>query len=302
MVYRVIPAAQNQQNIETLRKTKSELARCRYQVSTGKKGETYADLKEQTASFLREKHVQQKIELYIKNNTSVDIRLEKMELTIGTLMDVAKRFQEFLVSCRGTMVPPGAKYMAANILGQTIDQINSQDMDGRYIFAGTRTNIAPVDLSTMTTSPSSNSIDTSYYTGDSTILKTNLDSSEPLSYGVLASDPAFESLIRSLRIANDLNYASMDLTAYGAALNAVQSSLRSLETLFAQIGENRARIIQVNKMHQDTLQLVNATLEEKIGVDQAEVLTQISRLNDQINSSYYAINQLNNLSFLRFMK
>jgi flagellin-like hook-associated protein FlgL len=299
----VVNYAQNHQNIELLRQSKEEMARRRYQAATGKKGEAYTDLKGNASGYLREEDIKRKITTYIDNNRYIDLRLEKVELTLDALMNLTRKFQEFLVSCRGTMIPPAGQFMASSFLSQVVDQLNAQDLDKRYIFAGARTNMAPINLELMTTSANSNIVDTSYYTGDNTILQTALDDSMKINYGVLASHPAFESLIRSMRMAGTLNYSlSMDSAAYEAVLTAAQSSMSGLTSLFVQLGENRRLITQANQFHQDNLQAVEASIGKKIEVDPAEAIDQIAQLTRQINSAYYGMNQLNNLSLLNFLK
>ncbi|HWL74926.1 MAG TPA: hypothetical protein VNQ74_13740, partial [Burkholderiaceae bacterium] len=126
---------------------------------------------------------------------------------------------------------------ARNLLEQTASVLNTQ-YSGSYLFGGSETKTAPVDVSSTSyaaaTSPST--ADTSYYHGDSQLASVRVSDSQTVSYGVSADNIAFEKLMRAMNLVASNSPLSSDTLneALDLAVEAVDE-LGSFKRVFRML-------------------------------------------------------------------
>src|SRR5690606_37067958 len=105
-----------------------------------------------------------------KENEQTLLHMRAMDVSLGSIGEAADRMRAVLVQringATGSDVPFASEIALA--LESVVSQLNLA-MDGRYLFAGSRTGTAPV---AMPSPPPTSPADTSYYLGDDVRLST----------------------------------------------------------------------------------------------------------------------------------
>jgi flagellin-like hook-associated protein FlgL len=116
-----------------------------------------------------------------------------MYSTASSVADLITKFRSLLTSATNAASTDSTNVTqsAQQMLSQMASLLNTQ-YDGGYLFGGSRTDQAPVDISSSTypaaTSPPS--ANTSYYTGDDQMASVRVSDSQTVSYGIGADNPA----------------------------------------------------------------------------------------------------------------
>ena len=203
MVQRVTTAAQHDLMMTNIRALQQRVADTMIQASSGKVSQQYSGIAADSKRLVGLEATDASLKQYVANNTLVDQRLQTMETNTGQLMDIASQLKSLLVQATssGNAQNMGLDNTAKTLLDQVGALLNVQ-VDGRYLFAGSATNTAPVDLTALAAPPGTypSTADTTYYQGDNVTLSTKAGPNLDISYGVNADEGGYEELIRSLNL------------------------------------------------------------------------------------------------------
>ena len=177
--------------------------------------------------------------------------------------------------------------------------------DGRYLFAGSKTNTQPVvniqtsNIDDATTNPIS--LNTDYYTGDNNIASTKSSDSEVVEYGILASNPAFRDLIAAAHLAIQGHAAGDDATL-AKATDLVNTSIAELASTRA-IGLIAVdNLKKSNATHQSFQLLVQGNLDEISQTDIVQATSKMSELQAIVQAGYLAFSRLSSLRLTDFLR
>jgi len=135
------------------------------QISTGKVATQFSGLADDSDRLVSAKDALQRIQQFQSNNQLVDGRLQVMESSTASLVEIASQLRVLLIqrldSAQGVpgIITPGAE----QLLEQAVADLNVE-LDGRHLFAGSRTDTTPVVLDPAFAS--FGAPDDTYYRGD----------------------------------------------------------------------------------------------------------------------------------------
>ena len=167
---------------------------------------------------------------------TVGTTTQAMYTAVGTMQSDVNKLQVLISTAMSSPNNSDLLGQAKSIMATLLTQVNQQ-VSGNYLFAGTNTSVAPVNLNnyptltagtdangnpTYTYSP--NTPDTGYYTGDTTIQSAQVNLQQTVSYGVLASNPAIEEAIRSVQQVIEAAQVSANGTTSAANPNAATAA------------------------------------------------------------------------------
>jgi flagellar hook-associated protein 3 FlgL len=305
--------------------TQSRMADLQIQVSSGQKAQRYATIAGDAHRLVSLQDAHSRTAQYLQTNQIVDSRLTTMENNIAQMFDSATQFRTLLVNAlnnnNGEEMSIGTE--ATNFKEQFANLLNVQ-VDGRYLFSGSRTDTKPVDLTGWSVPPNLTppltlplpQYKSEYYKGDGVQQSAEIDTSQVIDYGITADEDAFDYILRAAHYVETAG-TPPDRDTLETALALVNTALgtdtpnpargapaitRDLADLRSLVGTSRRAIEQANTRHNDfTLQL-----EQNIGdiqnVDVAQALTELSSQQTQLQASYMTLSQLSQLSLLQFLK
>ena len=231
-----------------------------------------------------------------------------MESAVGNTVDAATKLKTLLVNGLNNNIAADMSLgmQAQNLLNEVAKQLNVKIGD-RYLFSGSKTDTAPVDLSAAgygappPTYPST--ADTGYYQGDGVVLTTRAADDYDVSYGVTADDPAFEKLIRALQLtATVTTTPTLDRDRLQNGLDLVNQAINELSTVRSKIGGTQNALDAANQDHIDMTLYMEQSITKITQVDVAEAATRLSADQVMLQASYMTISQLSKLSLANYLR
>lgn len=303
---RVSDYGQSQLTLFYLGNTQTRLFETQNSISTGKVAPNFAGLGADSSRFVSLKSQVSRIDQYLKNAEIVDQRLSQMETINGQVFDIASKFKTLLVN--GLNANQAAdldlNQKATDLINQLSGLLNSK-LDGRYLFSGSSTDTAPVDVNApgFATPPGvyPGTADTGYYLGNTTLLTARLDESFNLTYGVTADNAGYEQLIRSLRLAADATLVPQDQNRLEEALRVVNQAIQNIPNVTAQIGSSRAAIESIVSKHTDFKQFADKAIGDMSNVDVARAVTLLTEDQTTLEASYQVVARLSRLNLSNYL-
>jgi flagellar hook-associated protein 3 FlgL len=301
------------------------LADLQIQASSGQKAQTYAGIATDAHQLISLEVAHAQTAQYVKTNQTVDSRLTSMESSVSDIFKAATNFRTLLLNAENNTNAGDLSIdtEAANFRQQVANLLNVQ-VDGRYLFAGSRTDVKPVDLTGWPVPPTLTpplvlplpTYDTNYYKGDSQIMSAQIDTSLTINYGVTADNPAFEYLLRAAYYiqsagptpSQDEMETALSLintalgTESGNAARGVLPLTQDVADIQSLIGTSRSSIDQANARHSDFTIYLEQNISDIKTVDVAQTLTQVSSYTTQLQASYMTLSQISQLSLLNYLK
>ena len=276
-------------------------------ITSGKTAQRYSGIASDSKRLVSIEATHVRITRFIQNNQLIDQRLQTMESSVSQLIDIATSFRTQLVGSlnANNATVSGVNVEATNLMQQVAGILNT-DFDGRYLFAGSKTNIKPVDLAAggFVVPPSTypSTADTNYYLGDDNTLAAQAGPDLNLSYGVRANESAFEKLIRSLHLVSTAIVSpTPDAARLNDGLRLVEEAITELTQVVSGIGITRSAIDTANKGHEETLLYAEQTIGEIGDTDLAKAITILTGDRAALEASFATLAQMRTISLLNFL-
>jgi flagellar hook-associated protein 3 FlgL len=289
MLSRIGDYAQNSLATQLLLDAQTRTRETQIQISTGKKATRFRELAADTNRLVSAKDALQRIQKFQTNNELIGGRLDVMESSTASLVDIATRLRTLLIqrldSAQG--VPGIITADAQNLLQQALSDLNVE-LDGRHLFAGSKTDTAPVVLDPAYSA--FGSPDTSYYQGDVDFI-----------YGMTADREGFQELIGALRTTVEGD-GSDDQAMLSSALDLVNSALPKITDYRSEIGARHAALDRINDGHADAEVYLQRQISDIEDVDLTEAISRLTRDQSVVESSLATVAQLRQLSLVDFLR
>jgi flagellar hook-associated protein 3 FlgL len=304
---RVTTLAQQQFSLEQIKNLQTRMANENISISSGVTAQRYSGIAEDSKRLVNLQATHESISRFVDNNTVIDQRLQTMETNVSQLGDIASQIRTQLVSAlnAGNAADSGINVLAQNLLDQ-VSSILNVSFDGRYLFSGSMTNTAPVDLSDPmfvvppATYPSTP--DLNYYQGDQQILSTRADTDLTVNYGVTAADPAIEKLIRTLHlVATSVVSPVPDTSRLQDALGVAEEAANEIPQIVSQIGAARKSLETANSVHNETLLYTEQTIGDLQNTDLAQAITLLNADQSSLQASFATLAQMRQVSLLNYL-
>jgi flagellar hook-associated protein 3 FlgL len=283
-------------------RVQSRMAEKETQSASGLQSETYAGLG--AASTTRVLNLQSALSTSETLTNSLAIagdRVETMYSAIGDMIDQ-------LTNLRSVLSASSTESGSEDELNSTgvgmlddLEQLLNSKYDGRYLFGGSATTSAPVDLSTLSTPTTPSTADTSYYNGTDDLASVRLGSDQILEYGVTANDDAVEEAIRAVKIAATMSTDPVDGDALSEAYDLATSAIEGLTALQSSLSLSADRI-ETAEYREESLQLtLSNSITDITQVDVAAVSAELQSYETQLQASYSALAMVFDVSLTDYL-
>lgn len=297
-------AYESRRSIERVTKRKQAMQAARQQAVEGTRVSKVRDLGGSNVVFIQsldnERSAQAK---FIEQNKSiVKLRIGEKERVIRSLQSVAEKFKEQLVLFNdGTEKDAGAMLELVKQHMVIVEREGNTQIAGSYILGGTITNIPPFDLSQIADgiAPSSaENID--YYKGNNVKRSIAVDTNKDQEFDLLGAHPAFEKLIRALKISADPSIRSGS-ERIDVAQSLVDDVIDELAQLVSVVGAEEEGIDQLIENQENRVLYYTEKYDELIGVDELEVATRFMNEQRILNLAYEMLRTLNEMSLSNYL-
>lgn len=300
MLTRTGDYAQSTRSSQLLIDAQTRSRELQIQISSGKVAREFKGIGGDTNRLVSAKDALQRIENFQSSNQQVARRLEVMENSTSSLVDIATQLRVLLIQrldsaqgAPGTITPS-----VEQLLQQAASDLNVE-LDGRYLFAGSRTDGAAVALD-----PAFSAFgtpDDTYYQGDDVELTVRADVDHDVTYGMTADRQGFQELIGALRAAAEGD-GSDDQALLESALDLVNAALPTITTYRSELGANRAALERINLGHGDAELYLESQISDIENIDLSEAITRLAQDQMVIESAMATMAQLSRLSLVDFLR
>ena len=305
---RVSSFGHTQTLISELLRNQSQLFQDQQQVNTGKVASDYKGLAGQTATLLGAKTLQTRIDQYKSAGQQIKGVLDIYDNSVGVLDSVTTDLQQTLQQGLANEEVYGFGESLSQSLNSAITALNTQ-VSGKYIFGGTRTDVAPVGIQSVS--------DLQALAAGSDAFQNNqqkpivqVDDGVGLQYGMLASDVA-GPLMDVLKAIADFNagpngpidgqLTAVQKTFIQTQLNNLDSARQTILNAQVENGVRQNRLDSVLTQHDTTSNVVTGVISDIEDVDMASAVTKLNGDQTALQASYKVMAQLSQLSLLNFL-
>jgi flagellar hook-associated protein 3 FlgL len=301
---RVTDLAQFNTALYYLTQTQSRVTEAQTQIASGVKSQDYTGMAADSSRLVTLEATHARVSQYVANNRLVGERLHTMESAVAQIFDVGSEIKTLLINALNN---DNASSLALSdqadaALGHVAALLNTK-LDGRYLFAGSRTDSAPVDLTGLPagyTIPTADGDSIGYYQGDTFTFAVQADDTLSIDYGITADETGFERLIRAIDLVKKT--PPTDRAALEHALDVVGQALTVIPDIRTKIGTAHAMVEEVNKSHDEFQLYAERSIGDIQAVDVAEVMTRLNDDSVSLQASYMAINTLSQLNLMSYLR
>ncbi len=303
---RIADFAQFQLTMSYISRTQNDVAETQIQIASGKRAQTYSEIPTQTNQLVNLERSVTRTEQFSENIDRALNRLNTMEAAVNVMVERAIEVKSIISQgLSGTNLDDLPLQEFANTFSSEVAALLNTQLGGEYLFAGSLTDQAPVDLNDPLYTPQAGlpgafTADSNYYQGDDFVQSVRADDNYDLDYGLRADDTAFEELLRTFAY---MDYADVnsDKVVLEQAFTLVSSAIDGLSDLRGQIGAHSEVLDDARNSHNDFVTFANNLVSNIEDVDVAEATTNLAFNEVQLQGSYLAISRLRELSLLNFI-
>jgi flagellar hook-associated protein 3 FlgL len=305
MVSRVATFSRNEQMLAATLRTQARLAELQMQEGTGLVATDYGGLGAGAKRTIDLQVSVARAKSYVDTTNLAKGRVELMHSALSTLADLLTDLRSQITAAKGATTGTGENLKAAaqELLEDFASMLNTR-YEGRYLFAGGRTDTEPVDVSNASyppaTSPSTPS--TSYYQGDGQIASVRVSDTQVVAYGVTADDPAFEQALRSLSLVANIPTDPLDSATLDEANDLLVHALDSVLAVQSRLSLDAGSMEDAVASQEDYVAFATSLVSDLTEVDVAEVAARLSSYQAQLEASYASLAKIQSLNLWQYLR
>ena len=307
---RISTYGQHQRTLTYMNLTQTHMADLQNQISSGRKSMRYEGISRDAERLVSVESMRTRVTQYVQDNQLAERRLTTMETNVSQVFELMSEFKTLLVDALNAQNAQDLDLanQSQQILNQVAALLNVQE-DGRYLFAGYRTDTAPVNMAvppmpvqyTIPTSDPAAGTTPAYYRGTSDKLSVRAEDNFDVTYGVTADEQGFERAIRALDIVIKSPQPT-DTTMLQHVLGVTSNAITDIADIRTGIGVATKTLGDVRQRHSDTLLFAEETINDIENVDVADAVTRMNNAQTTLEASYMTISRLSQLTLLNFIR
>lgn len=301
---RIANFAQHERNLAHILDAQRRLSDGQLRISSGKKSEHYSGVARDARRIVNTETAHIRTTQFISNNNLIEQRLQAMETNVAQVFELVTQYKSLLINALNA---DNSSDLAMPIQTQSLlDEVSALlnvEQDGRFLFAGTRTDTRPVDQAGLPGAyvvPTSNGDSIGYYSGDTTSLTVQADENFTVSYGAHAGEQGFEQAIRAMHMV--IIGPPNDRATLDDALRVINQAIDGVSDTRTQIGASRSALENVNVRLDEFLLFSEKTISDLENTDITSVITQMNTDQVAVEASFAVISRLADLTLTRFLR
>ena len=301
---RVTNFAQHQRNLSHILDAQKRLNEGQLQISSGKRSQHYSGVARDARRIVNVEAGHIRTTQFIANNKLVDQRLQTMETNVSQVFELVTQYKTLIIKALNADNSSDlAMPLQTQALMEEVTALLNMEQDGRFLFAGSRTDTRPVDqpgLPAIYTIPTADGDSSGYYVGDATSLTVQADENFTVSYGITAGDLGFEQAMRAMHMV--VIGPPNDRATLNEALRVIDQAVNGVSDIRTKIGASRAALENVNSRLDDFLLFTEQTISDLENTDITKVITNMNSDQVAVEASFAVISRLADLTLTRFLR
>lgn len=287
------------QAIRDFKNIQDELFDKQSKIGADSKADTFAELGNDITVIETFKASVSRSERFIRTIDEASRRLDSSYDAVSRIIDIATSFkQDIALENSANSEINDLSISSNNALDSIRAALNTRE-GANFIFAGSKTNIEPVDNLKFSTNYVSGTATANYYNGDE--FKSSVDVSKSLNieYGVTASDDAFKNVIAAINRAKAAEAnGGVGLEQAGIALD---SAIDDLVSLRARMGNNAKVFEDSIDFHTSSKAILEQKLSDKTAPDIVQLSVEVSQANAVLQASFQNFSRISSLNLTDFI-
>ncbi len=307
---RVSTLGQNQLLLVDVLRQQDRINLAQKQVTSGTRSRDFEGIAGDVATLLGAKTVAERTEQYLKTNIELERITQLTNTSLQGLVDTADSLRKEMISAINIGSGIGLRDQIDSFFDITVSLLNQRD-NGHYLFSGTRTDTAPVNVSTPAALEAlgANNAANAFSNND---IKTQakIDDNQTLTYGVLAKDVAKDlmQLMQDLMIFATAStgkfsdpLSDTDRTFLLSKIAASNTAFDTLNTAQAKHGVTMRTLQEAQDRHRDDSYFIRSFIADIEDVDVAEAITRLNADQTALEASFHIFSQVNRITLLDFI-
>ncbi len=325
MPTRVSTFAQNAILLRETLRNEERLFRDQEQVASGLKTNEYRGIARDIGTLSVAKTTQSRLEQFKQANLDMERRLDIYDVTLLALGDAAQRVRQAVIGALAVDSSVGLRAELDVIFDEVISLLNTKD-NGRFIFGGTRTDAAPVNISSpnQLEDPAVVTSIAGIFDNNQIVRQAEIDDGLTLDFGVRADDVAADLMQVLRRIMqfdagnNPTDIANVPTgeisdgpfttpltgnqrTFLTNELAGATAAFDTLNQAAAQNGLNQATLEDTQDRQDKNLTFVAIFISDIEDVNAAQAISQLNLDQIALEASFQVYSRLTSLSLINFL-
>ncbi len=284
-------------NQQTLQRTYN----LQIQISSGLKSQNYSGISDVSGRLVNFEGANARLNQYLDDITVTRNRLSLAETQVDSIRDMANQFRNDLLNAlnaENDQFQPTAE-IAKQFMDQMESLLNVKDGD-QYIFSGSRSDVAPVNLKAFSTPIDVNTSNTEYYQGDDYEAFSRVGEGRTVTYGTTANDPTFEKLIRAMR--NVFNNPNDNGKLRDSLALVEEVAQKDIPAMISGIGVKVAQMDRIQDIHEQNILILTNTISEMKDTNIIDASAKVSQENNILQASFLALSKISSISLANYLR
>jgi flagellar hook-associated protein 3 FlgL len=317
---RISTLGQSQLLLHDVLRNQQRLFKVQNQITSGMKSADYQGIARDVGTLSGAKSIKTRSDQFIRSNIEIERRMNIYDASLEGIRNVAQELRDNVLSAISTDSGTAIRSQIENLFDTAVNMLNTRD-NGRFIFSGTRTDIAPV---TKTTPAALAGVTGSIITTPANAFANNglKQSSQvadnlTMEYGILGEDVGkdlMESMRRLFRFsdgAEDFGFSPAGAFSNPLSVNQadflkgelakLNATIDTIDKFHAKNGVNQASLEGVQRRHREDVDFMTIFITDIEEVDIAEAISRLTRDQIALESSYRVLAQITRLTLLDFI-
>lgn len=300
-ITRVSTYGMHQATLGDVTRLQGRLAELQNQQSSGMRTNNFQGMDGQVEAFVQFEGKMRQTQTLVDNNTLIISRMQTTDVALEQIISIADDFQDLLIQRRNPVSGEALEFAssARSMLKALGNQLNTAQ-EGRYLFGGSRTNVAPMpdDIP----APEIPGIpDDLYYQGNDTDLFARVQQNFEVQYNVRANEPGFQKLVAAIHLGLQADAQGSDALLQEATTMATDA-LDEIISIRSTVQQNIVNVEEVNERHEQMNLYWKGLTEKVIKTDVLAVSTEIAMSTAILQASFSSFAQLNQLRLTDFLR
>lgn len=300
MITRVATFAMSERMLEASQRSQARMSELQLQQASGAVSSDYGGLGSSARTLVS-------LEVSVARSKSYGSAADEAGSRIGVMYDAMTAITDALSSYRSSLsaaISAGdddgtLTATAQSYLDEIAGLLNTR-FEGRYLFGGSDTTTAPVDLTGYSATDVATA-DTSYYQGNAVKASVALSAERTLTYGVTGDAAGFEQALRALSaVANATT--TPDTATLQAISDLTVDAIDSLATVQAQLSIHAATAERSSAAQIDYQDEASTLISAVNGADVTALALELSTYETQLQASYSTMAKIQSLSLGDYLK
>ncbi len=303
IISRISTYGLHQKTIGDFNSVQSHLANLQNQISSGFKTDRFQDLIGEVEQFVDLEGEIKKLQNYETTNAEGISRYRTQRVAIEEMIQVGDQIED-LMTLRRNGANEDKIAFAQQMRGYitTFARELNTNIGGRYLFAGTRTNVQPVITEPSVPKPVTSTIpDDSFYQGSKENVILRPRSGLDIEFKTRADDEAFQKIVTAawLSIEGD---GEDDDDKLVQAVDMIQQGLDRLISIQADVDGEILNLENINERHESLRLYLTGVSEEIIKTDILTASTQVAIDQTILSASFQAFARINSLNLVDYLR